>query len=72
LQTITKFLISSALILAATVGLAPTASAEPSPFETLNCGFAETAPAGSPALAHKVSVGIRDGFSSMSEVAVNE
>ena len=68
---ITKFLISKALILEATVGLAPTASAEPSPFETLTCGTAETAPAGSPALAHKVGVGIRDGFSSMPEIAVN-
>jgi len=71
LKMITKVLVGSAIILEAAIGSAP-ASADPSPFETLSCSCQEAAAAGSPAVAHKMNLGIQDGFSSTPAVKVEQ
>jgi hypothetical protein len=69
-QVITKTLVSGAIALAAYVGGAAPASAEPdgigtnpNPFGGLRCSCQETAPPGSPALTQEINRGLWEGRS---------
>ncbi|OBG70098.1 MULTISPECIES: hypothetical protein [unclassified Mycobacterium] len=60
---IPKLLVGVALALGAAGWSAATATADPSPFNTLSCSCQETAPAGSTTLIDKVDRGIQQGLS---------
>jgi hypothetical protein len=68
-MSITKMLVSAAIVLGSVVGAAPAsastdpAPAGPNPFGGLSCNCRETAPAGSPALKAEIDRGIREGHS---------
>jgi hypothetical protein len=60
---ITKVLASAAIVLAAAMGLAAPASADPTLFGVLSCGCQETAPTDSAIFTDNVSQGIQQGLS---------
>jgi hypothetical protein len=69
-MSITKILVSAAIVLGASLGLAAPASADPNPssvgtnpFGPLSCSCRETAPAGSPVLKGEIRRGLGDGLS---------
>ncbi len=59
---ITKILLSGALVLGASLGLAAPVGADPSVFGVLSCSCREAAPADGPVLSDKVNEGIRQGL----------
>jgi hypothetical protein len=60
---ITKVLVSAAIALAAAVGAAATASADPTLFGVLSCGCQEPAPTDSAVFTDNVKQGIQQGLS---------
>jgi hypothetical protein len=69
-MSINKILVSAAIVLGASVGIAAPASADPNPasagtnpFGALSCSCRETAPADSPVLKDEIHRGIREGLS---------
>jgi hypothetical protein len=60
---ITKVSASAAVVLAAAVGVAAPASADPTVFGVLSCGCQETAPADTAIFTDNVRQGIQQGIS---------
>jgi hypothetical protein len=60
---ITKVLVSAAIALAAAVGVAAPAGADPTLFGVLSCGCLETAPTDSAVFQDNVEQGIQQGLS---------
>ena len=61
-EMITKLLVSGAIVLGGTVGLAATSGAPPSPFSSLGCSRQTPLPATSPVVTDQINQGIQDGL----------
>lgn len=60
---ITKVFASAAIVLAAAMGVAAPASADPTLFGVLSCGCQDTAPADSAIFTDDVNQGVQQGLS---------
>lgn len=68
---IPRLLVGVALALGAAGWTAATATADPSPFNTLSCSCEETAPADSAALIDKIERGIQHGLADQPTVQIH-
>ena len=67
----TKVLLSAAIALGAAVGVATSAAADPSVFDTLSCSCEDGVPAadGGPTVAEQVNAGIQSALSDLQGIS---